>query len=73
MVCEEYSTARRGVCGRALDKHGQCDRASDHGDHLVASVEYAEDRDESESCEAGTAGCSIDHTRSSHGTSCEGW
>lgn len=32
--CEEYSTARKGVCDRPLDEHGNCDRASEHGDHL---------------------------------------
>ncbi len=33
--CDEYSVARRGVCDRPLDEHGQCDRASQHGDHLA--------------------------------------
>jgi hypothetical protein len=31
----EYNVKRHGVCGRPLDEHGQCDRASDHGDHLA--------------------------------------
>ena len=34
---------------------------------------YANDRDESEACEAGTPGCSVDHTRSAADTSCETW
>jgi len=34
---------------------------------------YADDRDEHDSCEAGTPGCSVDHTHSAPDTSCEGW
>ena len=34
---------------------------------------YATDRPESEPCQAGTPGCSVDHTHSASGTSCEGW
>jgi hypothetical protein len=37
------------------------------------SVVYATERDESESCEASTPGCCVDHTQSPSGTSCEGW
>lgn len=33
----------------------------------------ATNRDENESCEAGTVGCSIDHTASTTGTDCGGW
>lgn len=33
--CHEYSRARGGICDRPLDQHGNCDRASDHADHLA--------------------------------------
>lgn len=35
LTCDEYNTKRQGRCGRPLDEHGQCDRASEHGDHLA--------------------------------------
>lgn len=28
--CDEFSVTRQGVCDRALDQYGQCDRASEH-------------------------------------------
>lgn len=29
-TCDAFSRVRHGMCGRPLDKHGLCDRASDH-------------------------------------------
>jgi hypothetical protein len=36
-------------------------------------VVTATDRDESEACECGTPGCSVDHSRSHDDAQCEGW
>lgn len=33
-TCDEYSTVRKGRCGRPLDERGYCDRPRDHGEHL---------------------------------------
>lgn len=38
-----------------------------------AGLVYAADREESESCERLTPGCSVNHTASTPDTSCEGW
>lgn len=35
--CEAFSEARMGICDQPLDEHGNCPRASDHGDHLRCS------------------------------------
>jgi hypothetical protein len=39
---------------------------------MTAERVYATDREETEACQAGTPGCSIDHSRDS-GDGCETW
>lgn len=42
---------------------------------MTKKIEFvvAEDRDESETCERGTPGCCVDHTRSPSHDKCETW
>jgi hypothetical protein len=50
-------------CGRAMSDECNC----------MESVVTADDREESESCEAGTPGCSVNHTASSPSATCACW
>jgi hypothetical protein len=42
-------------------------------DHDPKLTVYADDRDPADSCQAGTPGCSVDHTASGRGVSCQTW
>jgi hypothetical protein len=48
-------------------------RAAARAARTAPVTAYAHDRDEADTCEAGTPGCSVSHTRSTGDVSCECW